>query len=110
MQQKLAVTAGSNSDPDVEVDRGRHHEAVIIVGVLSNEVYATRSSIHTCPVTVTLAELLLQLGCYLRLGSGSIQSYSRYRPPENMLEEKLRHVGRGSRCTWISCNSEPLED
>ena len=111
MQQKLAVTAGSNSDPDVEVDRGRHHEAVIIVGVLSNEVYATRSSIHTRPVTVTLAEFLLQqLGCYLRLGSSSISSYSRYRPPEKKLEEKLRHVGRGSRCTGIGRNSEPLEN
>jgi hypothetical protein len=40
--------------------------------VLSNEVYATRSSVHTRPVTVTLAEFLLQLGCYLRLGTGSI--------------------------------------
>src|SRR5882672_1822035 len=44
MQQELAVTAGSNSDPDVELDRGRHHETVVVVGVLANEVDATRSS------------------------------------------------------------------
>ena len=67
MQQELAVTAGSNSDPDVEVDRRRHHEAIIVVGVLSNEVDATRSSVHARLIAVTLAEFLLQLGCYLRL-------------------------------------------
>jgi hypothetical protein len=59
MQQELAVSAGSNSDPDVELDRGRHYEPVIIVGVLSNEVDTAGSSKEASPTAVTLAEFLL---------------------------------------------------
>ena len=83
MQQELAVTAGSNSDPDVEFDRGRHHETVVVVGVLANEVDATRSSVHARATTVTLAESLLQLGCYLHTLI-EIRRSCYIRPPNNI--------------------------
>src|SRR6267378_7315565 len=63
MQYQLAVIAGSDSDPNVECDRSRHHETVVVVGMFPDKIHSARSPIDTCPAAVTLAEFLLQIGC-----------------------------------------------
>ena len=59
MQQQFTVITGSNSDPNVKLDGRRHYEAVIVVGVLPDEVDASRGSINMRATAVTLAEFLL---------------------------------------------------
>jgi hypothetical protein len=42
----MCVIASTQSDPQLTVDRDRQHEAVVVVGVLANEVDAPRRTDH----------------------------------------------------------------
>src|SRR5689334_1771193 len=77
---RFAEGAGANIDgrigpsryrePSEEIDGGRHHEAVVVVGVLTDEVYATGSAIYLRSPSIDLLELLLKALDLHRLRSG----------------------------------------
>src|SRR6185437_5713696 len=57
-------------EPGKKVNCRRHHEAVIVVGVLTDEIYATGSSIYLRSPSIDLLELLLKAFDLHRLRSG----------------------------------------
>src|SRR6266576_225265 len=46
MDDQLPVTAWSNCCPAIEINRGWQHEAVVIVGMLANQVHAPRRPVN----------------------------------------------------------------
>ena len=46
MDDKLPVTAWSNCCPAIEINRGWQHEAVVIIGMLADQVHAAWCAVN----------------------------------------------------------------
>ncbi len=84
-----AVVARGGGDPGVHIHRHGHHEAVVIVGVLADQIYAAGSAIDPRILSVQFLELVLQEPGFLKheIRSTHVTSCRRFR--EKSCESRL---------------------
>src|SRR5215471_9668418 len=66
IDRELAVVARRQGDPGRKADRGGHDEAVIVVGVLADQVDASWGAINARVTAIRAAEFLFQINRLIR--------------------------------------------
>src|SRR6266545_2887918 len=66
IDRELAVIARRQGDPGRKADRGGHDEAVIVVGVLADQVDASGGAINARVTAIQPPEFPLQIICLIR--------------------------------------------
>jgi len=61
VDDEFTVVPRRDSDPDVIVNRGRHYETVVVIGVFSDQVHPTWGAIHSWVRAVACAKLYSQV-------------------------------------------------
>ena len=60
IDQQSAIVSRRDANPDIKVDSGWHHQAIVVIRVFADQVHTPRRTVNPCPRGIMLAKFVLQ--------------------------------------------------